>query len=148
MGNLTRDPELRATPGGLSICKIGVASTRVYYTQDGTKKEETAFVDIDAFGKQAENVAKFFRKGKPILVEGRLKYDQWEDKTSGQKRSKLGVVMESFEFVGGRDEGGATGGNYDSGGSGNNYDQTSPPSRAATRQEPDFAPEPDDDVPF
>lgn len=149
MGNLTRDPELRVTPGGLSICKITIASTRVFYTQDNQKKEETAFVDIDCFGKQAENVAKYFSKGKPILVEGRLKYDTWDDKTSGQKRSKLGVVMEAFEFVGGRDTGGSQTEKVDHSDSG--YEETSPPARSKAKPTP-ATPEPSfvdtDDVPF
>ena len=87
MGNLTRDPELRVTPGGLTICKFGLASTRVYYTQDRERKEETLFVDIDAFGRSAENIAKYMKKGRPILVEGRLRYNTWET-PNGDKRSK------------------------------------------------------------
>ena len=104
MGNLTRDPEMRVTSGGLSICKIGLAVSRTYNTRDGERKEETTFVDIDAFSKQAEVIAKYLRKGSPLMVEGRLKLDQWET-NEGQKRSKLGVILESFQFMGGpRDE--------------------------------------------
>ena len=100
MGNLTRDPELRVTAGGVSICKIGLAVNRVYSTKDGERREEVTYVDIDAFGKQAEVINKYMRKGRPLFVEGRLKFDQWE--SEGQKRSKLGVILDKFEFIGGR----------------------------------------------
>lgn len=102
MGNLTRDPELRVTPNGNSICKLGLATSRVYSTKDGERREETTFVDIDAFGKQADVIAKYMKKGRPILVEGRLKLDQWE--ADGQKRSKLSVVLENFQFLGSKDD--------------------------------------------
>jgi single-strand DNA-binding protein len=101
MGNLTRDPELRVTTGGLSVCKLGLAVNRSFTGKDGAKVDETVFVDVDSFGKQADVIAKHFQKGKPILVEGRLKLDQWDDKASGGKRSKLSVVLEGFQFVGG-----------------------------------------------
>lgn len=97
MGNLTRDIETRVTAGGMTIAKLGLASTRVYSDRSGARKEETTFVDIDAFGKQAEVLAKYLRKGSPLMIEGRLKLDQWE--SEGQKRSKLGVVLESFQFI-------------------------------------------------
>ena len=100
MGNLTRDPELRQTKGGTSICRFSVAVNRSYNSQDGSTRDETCFVEVDSFGRKAENIAKFFGKGKSILVEGRLRQENWEDKQSGQKRSKLLVVLESFEFVG------------------------------------------------
>ena len=103
MGNLTRDPEMRVTPNGHSICKLGLAVSRTFSTRDGERREETAFVDIDAFGKQAEVIAKYMSKGRPIMVEGRLKLDQWES-NEGQKRSKLGVVLENFQFLGSRDD--------------------------------------------
>ncbi|MBT4757067.1 MAG: single-stranded DNA-binding protein [Opitutae bacterium] len=121
MGNLTRDPELRVTAGGISICKIGLAVNRVYSTKDGERREEVTYVDIDAFGKQAEVISKYMRKGRPLFVEGRLKFDQWE--SEGQKRSKLGVVLDKFEFIGGREDG-------DSGQSAG-YDKSSPPARTA-----------------
>ncbi|MDR1891089.1 MAG: single-stranded DNA-binding protein [Puniceicoccales bacterium] len=101
MGNLTRDPELRVTQQGSSICKFAVAVSRQAKQADGTLKEETTFVDVDAFGKQAEVIGKYLTKGRPILIEGRLRLDQWETQ-SGEKRSKLGVVLESFQFVGSR----------------------------------------------
>jgi single-strand DNA-binding protein len=98
-GNLTRDPELRYTPKGTAIAKIGLAINRKWRSETGEMKDETTFVDVDAFGKTAETVGQYLKKGRPILVEGRLRYDSWEDKQSGQKRSKLGVVMESFQFM-------------------------------------------------
>src|SRR5437764_7338100 len=98
-GNLTRDPELRYTPKGLAISKIGLAVNRTWKNEAGETKEETTFVDVDAFGRQAEVIAQYFKRGRPILVEGRLKFDQWDDKQTGQKRSKLGVVLEGFSFV-------------------------------------------------
>src|SRR5437762_8127078 len=96
MGNLTRDPELRYTPKGTAIAKIGVAVNRTWRTETGEQKEEVTFVDVDAFGKQAETIGQYLKKGRPILIEGRLKLDQWEDKQTQQKKSKLGVVLESF----------------------------------------------------
>ena len=103
LGNLTRDPETRVTASGITICKLGLAVSRVYSTREGERREETTFVDIDAFGKQAEVITKYMRKGRPLMVEGRLKLDQWES-NDGQKRSKLGVILENFQFVGGRDD--------------------------------------------
>lgn len=112
MGNLTRDPEIRYTPKGTAVARLGMAVNRKYTTESGEAKEEVTFVDVDAWGKQAEVIAQYCRKGKALLVEGRLKLDQWDDKATGQKRSRLGIVLESFQFVGGRreDEGGAGGG--------------------------------------
>ncbi len=108
-GNLTRDPELRYTPKGTAIAKFGLAVNRTWTGEDGQKREEATFVDIDAFGKQAEVISQYLRKGRSILIEGRLKLDQWDDKQTGQKRSKLGVTLESFSFLdsGNREGGGA-----------------------------------------
>lgn len=100
VGNLTRDPEVRYTPKGTAICKIGMAVNRVWTNEAGEKKEEVTFVDVDVFGRTAENVAQYMRKGRPLLVEGRLKLDQWDDKQTGQKKSKLGVVAETVQFLG------------------------------------------------
>jgi single-strand DNA-binding protein len=107
MGNLTRDPETRVTPNGVTICKIGLAVNRTYTTSDGEKKDEVTFVDCDAIGKTGEAISRWMSKGKGILIEGRLRFDQWEDKTTGQLRSKLGVVIEHFNFIGGRSEDGS-----------------------------------------
>ncbi|MBM3821481.1 MAG: single-stranded DNA-binding protein [Verrucomicrobia bacterium] len=100
VGNLTRDPELRFTPKGTAIAKIGLAVNRVWKTDTGETKEEVTFVDIDIFGKTAENVANYLRKGSPALIEGRLKLDTWEDKQTNQKRSRLTVVAETVQFLG------------------------------------------------
>jgi len=100
VGNLTRDPELRYTPKGTAIAKIGLAVNRVWTTETGEKKEEVTFVDVDVFGRTAENVGQYMRKGRPILIEGRLRLDQWDDKQTGQKKSKLGVVAETVQFLG------------------------------------------------
>jgi single-strand DNA-binding protein len=111
-GNLTRDPELRYTPRGLAIAKFGLAVNRSWKDgETGELKEEVTFVDIDAFGKSAEAIGQYLRKGRPILLEGRLKLDTWDDKQTQQKRSKLGVVLETFTFLdsGGTREGGSGG---------------------------------------
>jgi single-strand DNA-binding protein len=110
MGNLTRDPELRYTSKGTAIAKVGLAINRNWTSESGEKKEEVTFVDVDVFGRTAENVGQYMRKGRPILVEGRLKLDQWDDKQTGQKRSRLGVVAETVQFLGsapGAGEGGS-----------------------------------------
>ena len=109
-GNLTRDPELRYTPKGLAIAKLGLAVNRRWTNEAGEQKEDVLFVDVDAFGKQAETIGQYLRKGRPILIEGRLRLDTWDDKQSGQKKSKLGVVLETFQFLdSGNREGGAGG---------------------------------------
>ena len=108
MGNLTRDPELRYTPKGTAVTKIGLAVNRVWKTETGETKEEVTFVDIDIFGRTAENVSQYMRKGSPLLVEGRLRLDTWDDKQTNQKRSKLTVVGETVQFLNSRPaEGGA-----------------------------------------
>jgi single-strand DNA-binding protein len=108
-GNLTRDPELRYTPKGTAIAKVGLAVNRVWTNEAGEKKEEVTFVDVDIFGRTAENVGQYMRKGRPMLVEGRLKLDQWDDKQTGQKRSRLGVVAETVQFLGGAPGAGESG---------------------------------------
>lgn len=96
MGNITRDPELKHTPKGTAVASFGLAINR-NFTVEGEKREETTFVDIEAWGRTAEVICEYFKKGKPIFIEGRLKLDQWEK--DGQKRSKLSVTVDSFEFV-------------------------------------------------
>ena len=98
-GNLTRDPELKYTPKGTAVCKITVAVNRSYTSDSGEKKDEVTFVDVDAWARTAEVIAQYLKKGRPILIEGRLKLDQWDDKQTGQKRSRLGVVCENFQFL-------------------------------------------------
>ena len=154
MGNLTRDPEMRVTPKGTAICQFGLAISRSWNDESGALREEATFVDVEAWGRQGENISKYCTKGRPLFVEGRLKLDQWEDKTSGQKRSKLKVVLENFQFIGGRADGapaGAAAGpasEYGDGG-GSPDAPVSAPSRAPGRA-PAPAPKEnlDEDVPF
>jgi len=109
MGNLTRDVELKTTPGNQTVGNLGLAINRKWKTPDGEQREETTFVDCEAWGKTAEILAKYLSKGRPVYLEGRLKLDQWEDK-DGQKRSKMRVVIEEFQFVDSKPGGGAGGG--------------------------------------
>ena len=111
MGNLTRDPEVRFTNSGQAICKVGLAVNRRFKdSQTDQWKEEPTFVDVTIWGKRGEAFAKFHTKGKPAFVEGELRLDTWEDKNGGGKRSKLYVVADNWEFVGGGREGGRDGG--------------------------------------
>lgn len=126
MGNLTRDPELKRTSSDMAVAQISIAVNRRYKDKTGELKEETTFVDCEAWGKTAETMAKYLSKGRPVFVEGRLKLDQWQDK-EGNNRSKLKVVIEKFEFVDSR------------GG------QSSTPSPAETVT---ATPPADDDIPF
>jgi len=98
-GNLTRDPETKYTPKGTAVASFGLAINRRWKTETGEMKEDVTFVDIEAFGRQAEVISQYFKKGRPILIEGRLKLDQWEDKNTHQKQSKLRVVLETFSFI-------------------------------------------------
>jgi single-strand DNA-binding protein len=106
IGNLTRDPEVRSTPSGQSVTALGMAINRTYMVggqggQGGEKREETTFVDVDMWGRRGEVIAQYLKKGDPIFIEGRLTFRQWDDK-EGNKRSKLSVTAENFEFLGGR----------------------------------------------
>ena len=103
IGNLTRDPEVRMLPSGRSVCKFGLAINRNFKDSEGNKREEVTFVDVESFGPRGEALARFFSKGKPIFVEGRLKLDQWESQT-GEKRSKLLVDLENWEFMGAKQD--------------------------------------------
>ena len=100
MGNLTRDPQVKHLPSQMVVAEFGLAVNRRYKTATGEDKEEVAFVDCTAFGRQAETISQYCTKGKPIFVEGRLKFDTWDDKQGGGKRSKLTVVVENFQFLG------------------------------------------------
>lgn len=104
-GNLTRDPESKFTPSGVCICNISVAVNRRWKDKNGEEKEEVYFGDAIAFGKTAEVIAKHFRKGMPIFLQGRLKQEEWEDKNTGAKRSATRILVESFQFVGKREDG-------------------------------------------
>ncbi len=123
MGNLTRDPELRYTPKGTAVAKLSLALNRKYTDKDGQTVEDTTFVDVDAFGKTAETIGQYMQKGRAILLEGRLKMDEWDDK-EGKRRHKLGVILEKFNFVGGKSD------------------------NAAPSKEPNKSPIDDADVPF
>src|SRR5687767_11879463 len=110
MGNLTRDPQLKYLPSQTAVAEFGLAMNRKFRTQQGEDREEVTFVDCTAFGKTGEVINQYFTKGKPIFIEGRLKYDSWDDKQGGGKRSRITVVVDNFQFVGGRDGGGGGGG--------------------------------------
>ncbi|MFZ1324356.1 MAG: single-stranded DNA-binding protein [Candidatus Saccharimonadales bacterium] len=115
MGNLTRDPELRTIPSGQSVCSFSLALNRSYKGADGNWQEVTDYVDVVAWGPLGERVAQYLSKGRPCLVNGRLQSSSWEDKTTGQKRSKLEVNATDVTFLGGRD--GNEGGGSSDGGS-------------------------------
>ena len=165
IGNLTRDPEVKFTPKGTAIAEIGLAINRTWKNESGEKQEETTFVDVTLWGRQAEIAKEYLTKGRPVYIEGRLQLDSWDDKQTGQKRSKLKVTGEQMQLLGARDGsngGGDGGGNYSRGGSNassstDEYDQR--PSRPQPRPAPaqgggkprPAAPPPqddDDDIPF
>lgn len=100
IGNLTKDPELRYTQSGLAVCDVRLAVNRRFQSQNGETKDETCFLDVTVFGKRGEAFSRFFQKGKPVYIEGRLKHDTWDDKQTGQKRSKITVIAEDWQFVG------------------------------------------------
>jgi single-strand DNA-binding protein len=146
LGNLTRDPEVRYTPKGSAVCDLGVAVNRVYTTDSGEKREEATFVDVTFWGRTAEVAGEYLKKGRPIFIEGRLQLDSWEDKQSGQKRSKLKVIGETMQLLGGRAVAGA-------GAAGDESEEdrqsrssgkaSSPPPKSSAPAEPD-----DDEIPF
>lgn len=134
MGNLTRDVELKYTPSNQAVANIGIAVNRRYRTKEGEDRDETTFVDCEAWGRTAEVMNQYLQKGRPVFVEGRLKLDQWQDK-DGNNRSKLRVVVENFQFIDSR-----------GGGSGE-----APPRGAATAPVTSGAPHQpidEDDIPF
>lgn len=144
VGNLTRDPEVKYTPKGTAITDIGLAVNRTYSTDSGEKREEVTFIDITLWGRTAEIVGEYCKKGRPLLVEGRLQLDQWDDKQTGQKRSKLKVVGENIQLLGSREGGGG------GGGEGGEPRTSAPPRRPAPQQkpkDPDLD-QPEDDIPF
>ncbi len=109
VGNITRDPELRSTPSGAQVCGFSVAVNRNYKDSSGTNQESVSFIDCSAWGRAAEIIAQYAKKGSGILVSGRLEQRSWEDK-EGQKRSRVEIVVEDFNFVGGNGDGGNSGG--------------------------------------
>ena len=153
MGNLTRDPELRVTPKGTPICQFSLAINRQFKMESGETREEVIYVDVEAWGKQGETIAKYVTKGRPLYVEGRLRLDQWEDKNTKEKRSRMKVVLEQFQFLGDSRGGGAAGGGAPAPAS--EFDQTgggtperhSPPPRAGGAK-PASQENLDEDVPF
>ena len=158
IGNLTRDPQLKYLPSQTAVVDFGMAMNRKFKGANGEDREDVVFVDVSAFGKQAEVINQYCQKGKQLYIEGRLKLDQWEDKQGGGKRSKLSVVVENFQFLGGRDGAGAGGGGGAPRQSGEE-DQSRPPARAPQRgaapppqsQEPPIGDEQhfsDSDIPF
>jgi single-strand DNA-binding protein len=143
MGNLTRDPEVRYTPKGMAVTDVGMAVNRRYKVENEVR-EEVTFVDITFWGKQAEVIGQWMKKGRPLYVEGRLQLDSWDDKQTGKKQYKLRIVGEEFQFLGGpREEGGGGGGSQ--GGSGgyrseDSYDEA-PPARSSSPPQRQAAPQ-------
>ncbi len=135
MGNLTRDPELRTTPSGTPVCQFSMAVNRIYNNSNGERQEETTFVDIEAWGRQAETISKYVSKGNPLFIEGRLKLDTWENK-EGEKRSKMKVVLENMQLISQRGEGGGV--------SSDSVPDARPASSAASQKSEDI----EEDVPF
>ncbi len=142
LGNLTRDPEVRYTPKGTAVTELGMAVNRVYTAENGEKREETTFVDITLWGRTAEIAGEYLKKGRPVFIEGRLQLDTWDDKQSGQKRSKLKVVGEGLQLIGSRPGGAGGGGGEDEGSSAPRSSKSTPPPKAAPS-----APD-DDEIPF
>jgi single-strand DNA-binding protein len=165
IGNLTRDPEVRYTPKGTAVTEIGLAVNRVVSGgEGGDRREETTFVDVTLWGKTAELAGQYLKKGRPVFIEGRLQMESWQDKTTGQNRSKLTVVGEAMQFLGSRNEGGGGGdggesygggggsyggggGSY-SGGGGGGQSYSSGPPRPAPSHSPGPLPDEGDDIPF
>ena len=136
LGNVTRDPEIRYTPKGSAVCDLGIAVNRNYTTDSGEKREEVTFVDVTLWGRTAEVAGEYVKKGRPVFVEGRLQMDTWDDKQTGQKRTRLRVVAENMQMLGGRPPGGAAEASGES-------RQTSTPPKAPSASAPD-----EDEIPF
>jgi single-strand DNA-binding protein len=112
-GNLTRDPDLRSTPGGMSICKLGIAVNTRKKSSSGEWEEKPNFFRVTVFGKQAENCAQYLKKGRPVAIDGRLEWSTWE--SEGQKRESVDIIADSVQFLAGRDDAGGNGNGYSSG---------------------------------
>ncbi len=146
IGNLTRDPEVRYTPKGTAVTEIGLAVNRVYSGEDGEKKEEVTFVDVTLWARQAEIAGQYLKKGRPVFIEGRLQLDSWDDKQTGQKRSRLRVVAENLQLLGGRQDAEsapAAPGSFSAPAPRRPPSTTAPPARPEPR-DPDLDTEPDD----
>ena len=153
IGNLTRDPELRFTPSGKAVAELGLAINRIWYNEQNQKQEETTFVDVTLWARQAEIAQQYLTKGSPVYIEGRLNLDTWDDKATGQKRSKLKVVGEGLQLLG--TKGGGGGGGSQGGGNYSERPQQNsrpPQERQAPQQGASAAPAEDfqeeDDIPF
>ena len=147
MGNLTRDPELRYLPSNTPVVSLGLAINRRWRNQQDQQQEETTFVDCEAFGRSAEVINQYLRKGRPVFIEGRLRLDQWQDK-EGQNRSKMKVVVENFQFVDSR-SGGDGARDETSGYSGQNASSRPAPVAASAPAGPNaHQPVEEDDIPF
>ncbi|HEV2095753.1 MAG TPA: single-stranded DNA-binding protein [Chthoniobacterales bacterium] len=144
LGNLTRDPEVRYTPKGSAVCDLGLAVNRQYSLDNGEKREEVTFVDVVLWARLAEIAGEYLKKGRPVFIEGRLQLDSWDDKQSGQKRTKLRVVGETMQLLGSRPSAGGgegeEGARAERGASGRS---SAPPPKASAAAEPD-----DDEIPF
>lgn len=150
MGNLTRDPQVRYTPSGTAVTELGMAVNRTWYDkQSNSRKEDTTFVDVTVWGRTAEVAGEYLSKGRPVLIEGRLQLDQWQDKESGQNRSKLKVVCENMTMLSSGGSGGGGGGQR-GGGGGYQGNQGGPPqdNSGPDPSEAFYDNGPDDDVPF
>ncbi|GAB4175066.1 MAG: hypothetical protein Fur0032_14810 [Terrimicrobiaceae bacterium] len=145
IGNLTRDPEVKYTPKGTAVTDIGLAVNRIYNSEGGERREETTFIDVVLWGRTAEIVGQYCKKGSPLFVEGRLQMDTWDDKQTGQKRSKLRVVGEGVQLLGSR-QGGGVGGSASHDDEGTSSHRQAP-SRPARSDAPAPPPQ-DDDIPF
>jgi len=145
VGNLTRDPQLRYLPNNTAVCDFGLAVNRRWRDKDGNQKEEVCFVDVTAFGRQAETINQYMAKGRTMLLEGRLRFDSWTGQ-DGQKRSKLSVVAENFQFLGTRGEEGGAASPNDRAAGGGPRSRSSP--TAPETLPPDDVPPISDDIPF
>src|SRR3954462_6085629 len=134
VGNLTRDPQLKYLPSQMAVVEFGMAVNHKFRTRDGQDREEVLFIDCACFGKGGEIINTYCHKGGQLLVEGRLKYDTWEDKQGGGKRSKHSVVVDNFQFLGGGREGGGAPQSFEGGG--DESQQQRPPQRAPQQRPP------------
>jgi len=148
MGNITRDIEVKYTPKGTAVADIGLAINRFIPATDGAeKREEVTFVDVTFWGRSAETIKQYCKKGRPLFVEGRLQLDTWDDKQTGQKRSRIRVVGENFQFIDSRAGGaGPGGGDYDAPPS--HMSEPPPPTASRSMQDSSASAPDDDDIPF
>jgi len=147
LGNLTRDPEVRYTPKGSAVADLGIAVNRQYTLDNGEKREEVTFVDVTLWGRQAEVAGEYLKKGRSVFIEGRLQLDTWDDKQSGQKRSKLKVIGEMMQMLGAR-PGGGGGGGEEGGGEETRSSRPSGGSRSVPPPKGGSSEPDDDEIPF